>query len=219
MNFLSRLIKWNNGRLHNAQKNLAQTLGVSSATVSQWATRKRTPSEKLRRKLSKEFKISIDDIDKMFERERTAFRGVAEKEFEYRTSSTPTYHHIPVMGVITGEFFRCETQEAGPLEVMPFHMAGYQGTKMYALRISGNHMEPVARNGWYVFIAQTKSVHNGELAIIRLQNGDCTIKRVYYSKESIELRPDNPKHKTLTFSPTDSNFEIIGWVVMIGKKT
>lgn len=106
--------------------------------------------------------------------------------------------HIPVLGVVSAERFSFSF-ETYPEERLPIPME--PGRKAFALRISGDCMEPTFRDGDYVIISETAQVLDGRV-VLALLDGEFTLKRYFKRPKGIELRPDNEKYETRTY-PTN----------------
>jgi len=122
--------------------------------------------------------------------------------------------NVPVLGTISAGCFDCGFETAIPEEFIPIIFTGIPGKK-FALKVSGDCMEPTARDGDYAYVVRVTNVPNGKLAALRV-GGECTLKRVYKFEDRIELRPDNPAFKTLTVK--DGDVTILGQVIWFGRK-
>lgn len=59
-------------------------------------------------------------------------------------------------------------------------------------------------NGDIVFIREQPEVENGEIAAVLIDD-EATLKRVYKTEFSIELRPENPTYKSLYYQKDEMN--------------
>ena len=91
------------------------------------------------------------------------------------------------------------------------------GTDIHAdfcLRVQGDSMiNARIYDGDIVFIHKQPEVENGEIAAVAIDDA-VTLKRVYFSDDSVMLRAENPKYKPMIFTKNDcSSFRILGKAV------
>lgn len=81
----------------------------------------------------------------------------------------------------------------------------------FCLRVQGDSMiNARIYDGDIVFIHQQPEVENGEIAAVAIDDA-VTLKRVYFSDNSVMLRAENPKYKPMVFNQSNcSNFRILG---------
>ena len=72
--------------------------------------------------------------------------------------------------------------------------------EIFALRISGDSMEPRILNGDVVIVRQQDDADNGDIVIATVNGDDATCKRIRKYKDGIELIPLNPAYSPLFFS-------------------
>lgn len=83
----------------------------------------------------------------------------------------------------------------------------------FAVPIIGDSMEPVIRNGQFVFVKEQPDVEDGEIAIVEIDGDGVTCKEVYkdYENQTIILRSINKLYEDRVVSP--EQIRIIGKVV------
>ncbi|MFS1173210.1 XRE family transcriptional regulator [Enterococcus lactis] len=83
----------------------------------------------------------------------------------------------------------------------------------FAVPIIGDSMEPVIRNGQFVFVKEQPDVEDGEIAIVEIDGNGVTCKEVYkdYESQRIILRSINELYEDRVVSP--EQIRIIGKVV------
>ncbi|WP_231597544.1 helix-turn-helix transcriptional regulator [Enterococcus faecium] len=83
----------------------------------------------------------------------------------------------------------------------------------FAVPIIGDSMEPVIRNGQFVFVKEQPDVEDGEIAIVELGGDGVTCKEIYkdYENQTIILRSINDLYEDRIVSP--EQIRIIGKVV------
>ncbi len=84
----------------------------------------------------------------------------------------------------------------------------------YALYIKGDSMDPVIKDGETVQVISQKTLENGEIGIIKIDDS-ATCKRFYRDDYSVRLVSFNPKYEPLIYDSTSSNdVQILGKVVL-----
>ena len=83
----------------------------------------------------------------------------------------------------------------------------------FAVPIIGDSMEPVIRNGQFVFVKEQPDVEDGEIAIVEIDGDGVTCKEVYkdYESQTVILRSINELYEDRVVSP--EQIRIIGKVV------
>ena len=84
----------------------------------------------------------------------------------------------------------------------------------FALNIKGDSMDNAEiHNGDIVFIRQQEEVEDGEIAAVLIDE-EATLKRFYRHGRAIELRPENPKYRSMIFTEDNcDSFKILGKAV------
>lgn len=131
---------------------------------------------------------------------------------EIGTPYNPTVHEIPILGQIS----------AGLPLYAEEHIEGYTyterngGHKYFALRVKGDSMSAVNINdGNLIIVRQQPNVENGEIAVIRVEGENATVKRFRQEGDIIQLIPQsfNPEHQIQFYDLKNTNVEIMGKVV------
>lgn len=83
----------------------------------------------------------------------------------------------------------------------------------FAVPIIGDSMEPVIKNGQFVFVKEQPDVEDGEIAIVEIDGDGVTCKEVYkdYESQTIILRSINELYEDRVVSP--EQIRIIGKVI------
>lgn len=112
----------------------------------------------------------------------------------------PTMVKVPLLGTIAcGEPILAEENIEDYIN-MPEKAKG-----TFALRCKGDSMiNARIFDGDIVFIREQPEVENGEIAAV-LIGDEATLKRVYKTENSIELRPENPTFKPLYYQKEEMN--------------
>lgn len=81
----------------------------------------------------------------------------------------------------------------------------------YALKVTGDSMEPVYRKGDILIVEPDATVRRGDRVVVRTVKGEVMAKEVLrHSARRIELRSLNPKHADRSFAPKE-----IQWIARI----
>jgi len=121
---------------------------------------------------------------------------------------------IPLVGIVAA---------GSPLEVyetidyidVPEEMLG-KGENV-ALKVKGNSMiDSGIFDGDIVIVKRQSTAENGQI-VVAIIDGEVTIKKIYFHKDTIELRASNPKVKPI-FVTSDKDFQIYGVLVGLYRK-
>jgi len=86
--------------------------------------------------------------------------------------------------------------------------------KHFALKASGKSMIDAGIQPGDVLIVRQQQLAENRDIVVALFNDEATVKRLYYDAGSIELRPENPRFKSIAIQPED-DLRILGKVVAI----
>lgn len=222
MDFDGLLTKYNGGRFHGAASKLAKALAVTNTTVGGWREGE-LPGPENQVRIAKELKVSVETLRAAFAKSKT--QQIKEDHAKYSAgrpgevpisgAECPQFQPIGIIGVVSAGSFDCPV-DAPPDEYLPIAVpSGYKPGDVFGLRISGDCMEPTARSGDYAIIAKATEARDGQLYIVRV-DGECTFKRIYKKGDCVELKPDNPKFKTLRVAAKHAH--IVGRVLMFCRK-
>lgn len=75
-----------------------------------------------------------------------------------------------------------------------------RGGEYFALRISGDSMEPKISNGDTVIVRRQPDCENGDIAIVLIDREDATCKRIKKMPSGIMLISDNPKYNPMVYT-------------------
>lgn len=74
----------------------------------------------------------------------------------------------------------------------------------FALRISGDSMEPRIQDGDIVFIREQDDVDDGQIAAVLIDDS-ATLKHVYHIPGGVQLVSDNPRYRPMIFTSENSD--------------
>ncbi|MBW1641730.1 MAG: repressor LexA, partial [Deltaproteobacteria bacterium] len=76
----------------------------------------------------------------------------------------------------------------------------YRGKNLFALKVEGNSMKNAAiLDGDLVVCEPRQFSENGEIIVALIHQEEATIKRFFLKEKKIELRPENPDYKPVTY--------------------
>lgn len=189
---LERLRKLNN----KSMSEIAEAIGVSQSTVSDWENGKKMPRSGSIQKLADYFGVPKTDL--LMDTEK----HISNISISEGVSKIPILGTItcgePILAVQNLEGYRTEMSEGLP-----------QGELFY-LKTRGDSMEPTIPSGSFALIRKQPDVEDGEIAAV-VVNGDdeATLKRVKHQNGYVMLLADNPKYAPIIIT-SDTPARIIG---------
>ncbi|MFB5404259.1 S24 family peptidase [Enterococcus avium] len=206
----SHLSQYVNGKSQPDQHKLyllAKTLNVSEA----WLLGYDVPKE------DREFGIpAIETIYKQLNPERqTKVYNFAEQQLEEQNSNVVHFPKKEKLPTIKNSASAANPTELvyGDTVVEEEEFERVPSSADFAVPIIGDSMEPVIRNGQFVFVKEQPDVEDGEIAIVEIDGDGVTCKEVFkdYENQSIILRSINELYEDRVISP--EQIRIIGKVV------
>lgn len=161
------------------QKQLASLCGVHQTAVSQWEKGRTDPDKNSIVTLSEIFNVSADTI--------MGLESRAEKK-----------NLIPVLGYVRAGIPIEAVQEILDYEEISESMAA--SGEHFALRITGNSMEPRICDGDVVIVRRQSDVDSGDIAVVLVNSMDATVKKIIKKGTSISLVPFNPNYDVTIFT-------------------
>lgn len=89
---------------------------------------------------------------------------------------------------------------------------GYVPAHDIALKVNGDSMEPLFKNGQIIFIEKSHTIKDGQIGVFII-NGDAYIKKVYVEDNRLTLVSLNKKYKDLYFYDNES-VRLVGKVIL-----
>ena len=185
------------------QEELAKAINVERSSVGKYETGT-TPSMDILVKIANYFEISIDYL----------LGNSITQDFDipsipgaipYKTKK------LPFLGSIAcGKPIFAEEEFNGYIDVIE----GIQAD--FCLQAKGDSMiNARIYDGDIVFVKKQELVHNGEIAVVLIEN-EATLKRTYYypEKQMLILKPENANYEDMIFSGEElNNITILGKAV------
>lgn len=91
------------------------------------------------------------------------------------------------------------------------------GYEYFALRIKGDSMSPRMQNGDVVIVRKQNDIESDEIAVVRVDGDDATVKKVRLTDDGIWLLPSNPAFSPMFYGKGDE-VSILGKVVELRAK-
>lgn len=137
-------------------------------------------------------------------------RGLSLTE---ETASLPTtLVTIPIIGAVAaGQPILADENIIGEIAV---DSSVIRGGKHFALAVKGDSMINAGiLDGDLVVVRQQPVAESGDV-VVALLGDEATVKRLSISNESIQLRPENPRHEPIVIEP-DDDLRIVGKVIAV----
>ncbi|MFB5454956.1 S24 family peptidase [Enterococcus avium] len=232
----SKNLKFLREKKNMEQLELAEMLGrKSSSSISEWEKGKYTPRIGTLNDIAKIFKVDIDDLmtkdlsknnnsavpsietiyNQLEKPRQTKVYNFAEQQLEEQNSNVVHFPKKEKLPTIKNSASAANPTELayGDTVVEEEEFERVPNNADFAVPIIGDSMEPVIRNGQFVFVKEQPDVEDGEIAIVEIDGDGVTCKEVFkdYENQSIILRSINELYEDRIVSP--EQIRIIGKVV------
>lgn len=221
-----------------SQAEFANKIGLTQQSISLYEKEERKPSQDVLEALSDFFNVSIDyllgksesrspehiklsdedvrfmnGIKKLDENEKKIIRNT----MDYLMGVNTVYQRnntfmCPVYGQISaGQPNWAEECLEGYLPIDPNLMGIINPEECFFLRINGESMNQLIRNGAYALIRKQDTVENGEIAAVLVNGFDATLKKFTQQGDLIILEPcsDDTSFKTQVYT-AETQIRILG---------
>ena len=182
------------------QEDLAEKINTSRSNIANYENDKNKPSIEVLEKLSKIFNVSIDYL-----LGKSDIRGSNEDK-------NKQFYLCPVYGKISaGQPNWAEECLDGYLPIDPTLMNINSPDECFFLRVNGQSMNKIIKDGAYALIRKTDFVENGEIAVVLVNGFDATLKKFTKQGDVIVLEPisDDPTITTQVYNK-DTSIKVIG---------
>lgn len=151
--------------------------------------------------------IPIDDLLKMLDDEQEFKMNEETSKFEEHK-----FHPCPVYGRISaGQPNWAEECLDGYLPIDPTLMNIINPEECFFLRVNGESMNKVIKDGAYALIRKTDFVENGEIAVVLVNGNDATLKKFSKQGDLIVLEPMSTDNSfTTQVYNKDTEIKVIG---------
>lgn len=174
MNRLKELRIENN----KTQKDLSRFLGITDVAYYYYESEKRDMSPEIILKLAQYFNVSTDYL--------------LGKSDEKNIDNDKTYYMCPVYGKISaGQPNWAEECIEGRIPIDPELMNIINPEEYFFLKVNGESMNKLIKNGAYALIHKQDFVENGEIAAVLVNGYDATLKKFSKQEDIIVLTPES----------------------------
>lgn len=185
------------------QEYVCEKLNISSGALSRYETGMYEPkSLELVKDFAKLFDVSTDYLlGKSDIRNPEKTSNISDKIY-----MCPVYGQIPA-----GEPNWAEECIEGRLPLDPNLMNIVDPEECYFLRVNGESMNKIIKNGAYALIRKADWVENGDIAVVLVNGYDATLKKFTKNNDVVVLEPmsNDPTFQTQIYTK-DTPIKIIG---------
>lgn len=188
-----RLLRENAGM---SQLELSQALHIGNTTLSQYESGKRIPSDTIKAAIAQYFHVSVDYL--------LGLTDVKEKSPIPRV--TDDVIRFPVLGEVAAGFDRIAMTdwEGATVEIPRSALRGRPAEDYLTLRVCGDSMYPFYLDGDVVLVLRTPALeHSGQVALVRYDGENATLKKVEQLEDGLRLVPLNPIYPPRTITGAD----------------
>ena len=186
------------------QAKLADLVGVTRATVTQWETGWSQPRMGAVEKLSEVLGVSMSELvdDSNIKRVPDAI-----------TPTEPRKAYLPLLGKVhAGDAQEPQVFDERislPYEVWERHRDGY------FLQVEGQCMSKIYPEGSYILIDPMQRPTNGSIAVVSIDGSDYVMRRLYKGSSVLVLSPDSWEagYEDIVIAGDDHTVEFVGSVV------
>ena len=200
-------------RGRKSQTQIANALGITQRTYSNYENEYTQPDYDVIKKMSEYFGVSVDYL-----LGRTSAPSSLSNISNVYTPDAIV--QFPVIGSIkAGYDGMVEEFGTGESIIIPIEMLGGRPPEDFlAFQVRGNSMYPKLIDGDRVLVLRTDSVDSGATAVVAYNGDEATIKKVVYEQgqDWMDLIPANPEYETRRIKGTDlEQCRIIGKAVKL----
>ncbi len=185
------------------QGEVADAIGVTRTAYTNYENGKRNPRLETLRRLAYFFDVPIPYL---------LGESTSENPFTKRNK-------IPLLGSVpAGIPIEAIEDVEDYIDVYPRFV---KHGELFALRVQGDSMEPEVRSGDIVIVEKQDFINSGDIAVIRINGEDVTVKRVKVNGNGLMLIPSNPAYDPLFFTPdqiAELPITIIGKVIEVRRR-
>lgn len=203
------------------QTEFGARLGVSTNTVSKWEIKGTQPRALMLDLIASEYHVSKEDLVSeygyYYKKMRGPFTLVNDPKRQIYASKEPkpASTTLPIAGVAHAGSPSQAYEVTGDVQWCP---PEYAREGNFYIRVSGDSMNNALMDGQYALVDTHHEVKSGDIALVKVNGDDATIKRVKLLDGVIFLEPDstNPAHKRRIIDGTDPDspeVRLIGKVV------
>ncbi|MEO0141174.1 MAG: S24 family peptidase [candidate division WOR-3 bacterium] len=185
-----------------SQLRLARQIGVPFQRISEWERGLVSPSARYLKAIADSLSVSLDWL----------LSGMGPMERPERSDAIFPVHQVPVYGTVPGGP-PYDPGDPGVMEVIGVP-AEYSGRDVFGLVVKGDSMSPTLVDGDRVLVARDIRPRDGLIVVVKMNQGEYTVKRMRRQGDLLILMPDNPNFQPIVLAPDDEG-EIVGVVVEV----
>lgn len=167
-----------------SQKQIAEKIGVTQGSVSQWENEATEPDTRTIGQLAKVFSVPVDFF----------FSEEPRRELD---SIRIMRNAVPIVGEIA-----CGTPVTAEQNIEGYADVPDGVHADFALRCKGDSMEPTFMHGDLVLIRQTPDFQPGQIAAVGIE-GEALLKHVYRQGENLICVSENPAYAPQSFPASE----------------
>lgn len=169
------------------QSKLAESIGVSPMSVSNWLNRGMVPSMEILELIMELYGLSYDDLlSEQYGYFKKTHGGFDSKGL---AAANPKPAYAPLYGTVhagsTNEPELIDDCVPIPYEVFQGHKHGY------FLRVVGDCMDKVYPEGCYVFVDPEMAPRSGSIGVVAVDGSDYIMRRLYKGASVLVLSPES----------------------------
>lgn len=194
-----------------SQAELAKKLNVHQTAISQWENGRTSPDKETLIKISELFNVSLDSLLK------DLIPGHHSNDTESNVSAIFTYNpkrKIPILGRVAAGLPLYAVENIEGYVACDFQDSDHES--YFGLRVHGDSMNAAGIcDNDIVIVKQQATVENGQIAVVRINGDDATIKRFRQDGNTVILTPQsyNPDHQIQIYDISKTPISIIGLAV------
>jgi len=161
-------------------------LGLSSATVTMWASRNSIPNGDTLNKIADYFGVTTDYL------------------LGRTPNKTDGLYSFEVLGSIKAGFDGNAIEDkTGETVTLPRDFIHGNKDDYCVVEVKGSSMYPVLVNGDKILVRRQQDIANGDIAVIIYNGNEATVKTVRYGIGYLDLIPKNPEYETRHITGAD----------------
>jgi repressor LexA len=184
------------------QQQVAEALGVDRSTYTKYEIGNIQPDNEKLLQLASIFEVSIDYL-----------LGKTQKTNQLQSYLIPVLGEVPA-GVPIEAIENVE-------EYIDIYPRFVKDGEFFALRVKGKSMEPEINNGDIAIVVKQDFIDSGDVAVVRVNGEDVTVKRVKKQINGLMLIPRNEAFEPVFFSTDQVKslpVTIVGKVIEIRRR-
>ncbi|HDX7831692.1 TPA: helix-turn-helix transcriptional regulator [Staphylococcus aureus] len=215
-----------------SQKKLAELINIKPSTLSDYLNLRSNPSHGVIQRIADVFEVGKSDIDTTY-KDDNDITSIYNKLTPSRQSNVLKYatNQLEEQNNDSDNLvdFNSYIQEKSEVDIYGCASAGI-GERLYnepiskefvrgyipahdiALKVNGDSMEPLFKNGQIIFVEKSHTIKDGQIGVFII-NGDAYVKKVYVEDNRLTLVSLNKKYKDLHFYDNES-VRLVGKVIL-----